>query len=80
MNNIDKFEPILGKLNGRISGSVHLGQCDIGQNEAFLKRLSYIFGAPVHAGTGKMNPVLRFNFGDYVLCDPNSCHQVDDGP
>jgi len=80
MDNIDQYEPILGKLNGHISGSVHLGQCNIGQNEEFLKRLSYIFGAPVHAGTGLMNPVLRFNTGDYVLCNPNSCHKVDDGP
>lgn len=52
-------------------GFVHLQHCEIGQNTTLLARLAAILNASVYAGTGKHNPVYRFNFGDYVKVDPD---------
>lgn len=46
-----------------VSGFIHLQHCDIGKNQLFLSAFSLIVNVPVYAGTGKHNPVYRFNFG-----------------
>jgi len=62
----------LAKLKGHFSqtGFIHLQACDIGQNPSLLLLFGSIVGAPVVAGTGAHNPIYRFNFGDYVRCEP----------
>ncbi len=66
-------------LKGRFtqSGFVHLQHCDIGQNQALLKRLAATWAVPVYAGTGAQNAVIRINTGDYVRCDPNGICEID---
>lgn len=74
--NLAKHAATLGKLKGKFSqgGFMHLQHCDIGQNWILLIRIAKIIGVPVVAGTGKHNPIYRFNFGEYVECRPNgSC-------
>jgi len=62
----------LAGLRGSFAGGgfVHMQNCKTGQNRALICALSTAFGAPVFAGTGLHNPLLGFNFGDYVRCDP----------
>jgi len=70
INSITSYEGTLRLLKPYFSkgGFVHLQHCQVGQNHALLARLSTIFGVPVYAGTGKHNPVYRFNFGQYDRC------------
>lgn len=58
-------------------GFVHLQHCDVGQNHALLSAVSAIFNVPVYAGTGKHNPVYRFNFGRYERCVPSGDCESD---
>jgi hypothetical protein len=61
------FVPTLTRLRSKFStgGFVHLQHCNVGSNHALLCELSRVFGVPVVAGTGKHNPVYRFNLGHY---------------
>lgn len=58
-------------------GFVHLQHCDIGSNKPLLVDIAKMLGVPVYAGTGKHNPVYRFNLGDYVKCYPDG--RCEDG-
>ncbi len=73
LGNINKFSKSLNKLRGKFTsgGFVHLQHCDVGQNLNLIKAFSKQVGAPVYAGTGAHNPIYRFNFGDYVRCEPS---------
>lgn len=63
----------LGRLRPHFAsnGFVHMQNCRAGQNRAVVCALATTFGVPVYAGTGLQNPLLGFNFGDYVRCHPN---------
>lgn len=63
----------LAKLNPLFENKafVHLQHCNVGQNRTLLLSLAKILGVSVFAGTGKHNPVYRFNLGDYVRADPD---------
>lgn len=52
-------------------GFVHLQHCNIGANKTLLIQLAKLFKVRVYSGTGKHNPVYRFNFGEYVCAYPN---------
>ena len=67
------YEPELKKLKPHFEkkGLVHLQHCNVGQNRTLLLSLAKLLGVSVYAGTGKHNPVYRFNFGDYVRADPD---------
>jgi hypothetical protein len=61
------------------NGIVHLQHCNVGQNRTLLLSLARIFGVSVYAGTGKHNPIYRFNFGEYVRADPDGTFASDAG-
>lgn len=69
-SNFSTYEGDLRKLAGRFSstGFVHLQHCNAGKNHALMSLFARAFGVPVYAGTGKHNPIYRFNFGDYEVC------------
>ncbi len=79
--NLSNYAEQLGWLNGRFAsgGFVHIQHCEAGQNKDLICGLAEIFGVPVYAGTGAHNPVYRFNFGDYVKCDPDGTFYPDAG-
>lgn len=66
------FESSFRMLRSKFSSSgfVHLQHCNIGSNHTLLTLFARTFGVPVYAGTGAHNPVYRFNWGDYEVCDP----------
>lgn len=77
------FAPELKKLKPLFEkdGFVHLQHCNIGQNRTLLLSLAKLLGVSVYAGTGKHNPVYRFNFGEYVKADPDGTfHSKADRP
>ncbi len=61
------------------SGIVHMQNCHAGQNQDVICALAKAFGVPVYAGTGLHNPLLGFNFGDYVRCDAGGTFNPDAG-
>jgi hypothetical protein len=67
------FRATLKLLAGHFakSGFVHLQHCNVGQDRPLLIELAKIFGVSVYAGTGKHNPVYRFNLGQYVRANPD---------
>jgi len=67
------YATTLGRLTPAFhaDGLVHLQACWIGINKALLVALAKIWKVPVYAGTGLHNPVLRFNWGQYVRVDPD---------
>jgi hypothetical protein len=73
------YRQLLGQLSGLFvsDGFVHLQHCDAGQNHALLCSISAIFAVPVYAGTGKHNPVYRFNLGRYDRCIPSGACESD---
>jgi len=68
------FDSLFRRLQPKFStsGFVHLQHCNIGSNTTVLTLFARAFGVPVYAGTGAHNPVYRFNFGDYAVCDPSA--------
>jgi hypothetical protein len=70
---LPQYQPTLALLaaNFAAGGFVHLQHCEIGQQRPLMLSLAKTFGAPVYAGTGKHNPVYRFNTGTYVRAEPN---------
>jgi hypothetical protein len=62
----------LGRLRPHFASDaiVHMQNCKAGQNRQLVCALAASLGVPVYAGTGLHNPLLGFNFGDYVRCDP----------
>ena len=81
MTNVASFVPVLSRLRGHFTsgGFVHLQHCNAGQNLDLMRTLAAAFGVPVYAGTGLHNPVYRFNFGEYVRCDPDGTCTRDVG-
>lgn len=73
------YRLLLSQLSGLFAagGFVHLQHCDAGQNHVLLSSLSVIFNVPVYAGTGKHNPVYRFNLGRYDRCIPSGNCETD---
>ncbi|MCH2201845.1 MAG: DUF4347 domain-containing protein [Fuerstiella sp.] len=71
---LGRFRPTLARLNSHFTatGFVHLQHCRIGNNQSLLLELSRIWGVPVYAGTGDHNSLYRFNFGEYVRCEPQA--------
>jgi hypothetical protein len=71
----------LGRLQSTFTGNgfVHMQNCNAGQDQSLICALSGAFGAPVYAGTGAHNPLLDFNFGDYVRCEPNGTFNPNAG-
>jgi hypothetical protein len=69
---LSSFEPLLILLRGKFAkgGFVHPQHGNVGGNHALLTSFAKAFGVPVIAGTGKQNPVYRFNTGDYDRCTP----------
>jgi Domain of unknown function (DUF4157) len=67
---VTRFAAGLGRLKGHFTsdGFVHMQNCHAGQNQALICALAAAFGVPVFAGTSYQNPLLGFNFGDYVSC------------
>jgi hypothetical protein len=63
----------LRRLRGQFASSafVHMQNCNAGQNRALICALASAFGVSVYAGTGAHNPLLGFNVGNYVRCDPD---------
>ncbi len=78
LQTLPQYRSTLERLRGHFAsgGFVHLQHCQVGQNLKLISALAAAFGVPVYAGTGSHNPVYRFNFGDYVRCDPNGQCQV----
>lgn len=78
---LPRYRALLGQLASAFGsgGFVHLQHCDAGRNHALLGSLSAIFTVPVYAGTGKHNPVYRFNFGRYERCVPSGDCESDVG-
>lgn len=70
---LSAFRVTLAILSGNFApnGFVHLQHCNIGQDRVLMLELARTFGVPVYAGTGKQNPIYRFNTGDYVRADPD---------
>ena len=81
VSTLPQFTPHLGRLKGHFhsSGFTHFQHCNVGSNHELLKKLSSILGVPVYAGTGKHNPVYRFNFGQYDRCIPSGKCEADVG-
>lgn len=81
MTNVASFVPVLSRLRGHFTsgGFVHFQHCNAGQNLDLMRTLAAAFGVPVYAGTGAHNPVYRFNFGEYVRCDPDGTCARDVG-
>jgi hypothetical protein len=79
MMSLKSFHKDLFKLKPYFGSKsfVHLQHCNIGQNKKFVAELSKILGVPVYAGTGKHNPVYRFNTGVYVKCLPKGVCEID---
>jgi RHS repeat-associated protein len=76
INTFAVYRSQLAQLQGRFApgGFVHLQACNVGQSQAFLRQLAVTLGVPVYAGTGRQNNVLRFNTGNYVVCNSSgSC-------
>ncbi|MFI6102143.1 OmpA family protein [Lentzea sp. NPDC051213] len=73
VSNFGSFQPVLARLRGHFSagGFVHLESCTVGQNRALLRRFAAALGVPVYSATGNYNNILRFNTGDYVVCQPD---------
>lgn len=73
VNNYLMFEGVFVKLQPYFAatGFAHFQHCNIGENYALLRLFANTWKVPVFAGTGKHNPVYRFNFGDYVRCNPD---------
>lgn len=71
----------LGRLTSSFgSGAfVHMQNCHSGKNQPLICALARAFGTPVYAGTGPHNPLLGFNFGDYVRCEPSGAFTPDAG-
>jgi len=69
---LPQFRPTLTILSGNFAagGFVHLQHCNAGQDRVVLVGLARTFGVSLYAGTGKQNPVYRFNTGSYVRADP----------
>ena len=78
---VRRHEPELAKLNGNFAarGFVHLQHCNVGSNRSLMCELARIFGVDVYAGTGKHNPVYRFNTGSYIRATPGGTYTVDVG-
>lgn len=78
---LPNFRTTLAILSGNFapSGFVHLQHCNVGQNRVLLVELARTFGVSVYAGTGKHNPVYRFNTGSYVRADPDGAFHADVG-
>lgn len=73
VRSLPSYRQQLSQLSGLFvaGGFVHLQHCEAGRNHALLCLLSTIFAVPVYAGTGKHNPVYRFNLGRYERCVPS---------
>lgn len=69
---LEKLKPLFEE-----KGFVHFQHCYIGQNRTLMLSLAKLFGVSVYAGTGKHNPVYRFNFGDYVRADPDGTFETE---
>jgi hypothetical protein len=71
----------LGRLRPHFASGafVHMQNCRAGQNRGIICALSAAFGVPVYAGTGLHNPLIGFNFGDYVRCEPSGAYNPDAG-
>lgn len=76
---LSKYQGKLKELHKHFEsdGIVHLQHCNIGQDRVLLLSLAKIFGVSIYAGTGKHNPIYRFNFGDYVRADPDGTFKSD---
>jgi len=73
VRNFRKFEPSLMLLRGRFANNafVHFQICDVGLNLVLLQLFAKAFGVPVVAGAGAENTLFRFNWKNYVKCDPS---------
>lgn len=73
--------PLLSRLRGHFApgGIVHLQNCRVGQNRQLICAFAAALGVRVYAGTGLQNPILGFNLGDYVSCDPTGHFNPDAG-
>jgi hypothetical protein len=71
----------IAKVKGHFTsdGFVHMQNCHAGQNQTLICALADTFGVPVFAGTGFHNPLLGFNFGDYVSCSASGKWNPDAG-
>jgi uncharacterized protein DUF4157 len=80
-DDVTRHAGVLGRLSSHFASGaiVHMQNCHAGQNKAVICALARVFGTPVYAGTGLHNPVLGFNFGDYVRCEPNGTFNPDSG-
>jgi Domain of unknown function (DUF4157) len=69
-DDVKRFAAGFARLKGHFTGDgfVHMQNCHAGKNQALICALGAAFGVPVFAGTGFHNPLLGFNFGDYVSC------------
>ena len=78
---LSTYRITLALLSGNFApgGFVHLQHCNAGQNRVLLLELARTFGVPVYAGTGKHNPVYRFNTGSYVRANPDGSFDADAG-
>jgi hypothetical protein len=78
---VARYSGVLGRLRSHFAPGaiVHMQNCHTGQNRTLICALARAFGTPVYAGTGSHNPVLGFNFGDYVRCDPSGAFNPNVG-
>jgi len=71
----------IGQLTPRFASGafVHMQNCNAGKNQRLICALARAFGTPVYAGTGLHNPLLGFNVGDYVQCEPGGAFNPNVG-
>ncbi len=78
---VQPFAATLGRLRSRFTSGafVHMQNCNAGKNRSLICALAAAFGVPVLAGTGAHNPLLGFNVGDYVRCEPDGTFNPNAG-
>lgn len=78
---VSRYRGDLARLSPSFASGafVHMQNCHAGQNNGLICALAQSFGTPVYAGTGLHNPLLGFNLGDYVRCEPNGTFNPDSG-
>ncbi|QZZ18778.1 DUF4157 domain-containing protein [Leptothermofonsia sichuanensis E412] len=80
-DDVSRFAGTLGSLRSHFASGaiVHMQNCRAGQNRDLICALAATFGATVYAGTGLQNPLLGFNLGDYVNCNPTGTFNPNSG-